>query len=110
MQTYKLDQIPTEAKESMMNEVKILKKLDHPSIRHIYECFQNKNQYSIIFGLCKGGELFDELYNTGALSESMTITIIKEVLRCIAYCHANNIMHRDIKAENILLDNSGGYE
>ena len=40
----------------------------------------------------------------GKFSERDTAIIIKQVLSCIQYCHQNNIVHRDIKAENILLE------
>ena len=67
-----MDELSDETKEAMVNEIRILKILDHPNILHIYEHFRQKNQFNIIFRLCKGGELFDELLNKGALSEKKT--------------------------------------
>lgn len=54
--------------------------------------------------LCTGGELFDEITDKTNFNESDAAKIIEQVLKAIAYCHANGIAHRDIKPENILLD------
>ena len=61
----------------------------------------------MVMDLCKGGELFDEVENLGCISELDVIDIIRQVLDLLSYLHSKNIMHRDIKMENILLKHGG---
>ena len=97
-------------KAAMMNEVMTLKKLSHPNILQLFECYEYKNQFSMVLDLCTGGELFDKLYNDGALSEADASTIIKCILKALAHCHAKGVMHRDIKPENILLEEGEAFD
>ncbi len=58
----------------------------------------------MVYRLCKGGELFDEIINRKRFTELDTAIVMQQVLSVIAYCHDNNIVHRDLKPENILID------
>ena len=53
----------------LMNEIIILKKLDHPNILKIYEFFQDTLNFYIIIEICTGGELFDKIIEKGFISE-----------------------------------------
>ena len=83
------------------DEIEILKNLDHPDIVRIIESFNTKNSYILITEYCEGGELFDQVKNQ--LSETQIAVIFKQVLSGLAYLHSNNIVHRDLKLENILI-------
>ena len=54
---------------------------------------------------CTGGELFDQITKQQTFSEFEAARIIKQVLNVIKYCHAKNIVQRDLKPENLLLEN-----
>ncbi|KAF8955397.1 hypothetical protein BDZ97DRAFT_1858229, partial [Flammula alnicola] len=58
----------------------------------------------IVTELCCGGELFDYLVEKGRLSEDETRVIFGQLCLAVAYLHDNNIVHRDLKLENVLLD------
>ena len=53
----------------IFNEIENLKELDHPNILKIYEYFEDDSRFFIITDICKGGELFDELYIRGTFNE-----------------------------------------
>ena len=83
------------------DEIEILKNLDHPDIVRIIETFNTKNSYILITEYCEGGELFDQVKNQ--LSETQIAVIFRQILSGLAYLHSNNIVHRDLKLENILI-------
>ena len=83
------------------DEIEILKKLDHPDIVRIIESFNTRNSYILITEYCEGGELFDQVKNQ--LSETQIAVIFRQLLSGLAYLHSNNIVHRDLKLENILI-------
>lgn len=51
---------------------------------------------------CEGGELLDRIGEKGHLSEDDVIQIMTQILSALAYCHNKNIIHSDMKAENVL--------
>ena len=83
------------------DEIEILKKLDHPDIVRIIESFNTRNSYILITEYCEEGELFDQVKNQ--LSETQIAVIFRQLLSGLAYLHSNNIVHRDLKLENILI-------
>ena len=93
---------PNEEKE-ILNEIEILKKLDHPKILKIIDFYSKVKKYYIITEYCPEGELFNEIIKVGRFDEGQTAFIINQILKAISYCHRNQIIHRDIKPENIMI-------
>ena len=83
------------------DEIDILKSLDHPDIVRIIESFNTKDSYVLVTEYCEGGELYDQVRNQ--LSETQIAVIFKQLLSGLAYLHSHNIVHRDLKLENILI-------
>ena len=89
--------------EELMNEINILKKLDHPNILKINDFYSLKNEYSLITEYCQEGELFNEIRAYAPFNEAIAGYYMKQILTAVCYCHGMNVLHRDLKPENILI-------
>lgn len=86
------------------NEVNNLNKLrNHNNIINIYDFFYDKDYFYIITEYSKIGDLFNYMDENGKFEEEKAKKIIYQVAEAINICHKNNIIHRDIKTENILV-------
>ncbi|XP_036706465.1 serine/threonine-protein kinase SIK1 isoform X1 [Balaenoptera musculus] len=90
--------------EKIYREVQIMKLLNHPHIIKLYQVMETKDMLYIVTEFAKNGEMFDYLTSTGHLSESEARKKFWQILSAVEYCHSHNIVHRDLKTENLLLD------
>ena len=91
----------------LMREVDILQRLDHPSIIRLVEATWNNAEAAdhllLVMEFAPGKELFDIIITEGKFSENDSRQIVEQLVSALAYCHARDIVHRDVKPENILL-------
>uniref|UniRef100_A0A3Q2XMH5 Serine/threonine kinase 33 n=1 Tax=Hippocampus comes TaxID=109280 RepID=A0A3Q2XMH5_HIPCM len=87
-------------------EIKILKQVDHPHILRLEEIYETAQMTYLITELCVGGELKQVLQQKQFFPEEEARHIIGCLADAITYLHKKNIMHRDLKLENILVKNS----
>ena len=85
-------------------EIEILRPLSHPNIVHFYGCKREGSHLLIFIEYCAGGSLLATLNTFGPLSEAVLRSYAAQLLDGLDYLHSNNIMHRDIKCANILVD------
>nr|XP_015192845.1 PREDICTED: serine/threonine-protein kinase SIK2 [Lepisosteus oculatus] len=90
--------------EKIYREVQIMKILDHPHIIKLYQVMETKNMLYLVTEYAKNGEIFDYLASHGRLSEPEARRKFWQILSAVDYCHNRKIVHRDLKAENLLLD------
>ncbi|XP_061536870.1 serine/threonine-protein kinase SIK2 isoform X1 [Phycodurus eques] len=90
--------------EKIYREVQIMKMLDHPHIIKLYQVMETKNMLYLVTEYAKNGEIFDYLAKHGRLSELEARRKFWQILLAVEYCHNHKIVHRDLKAENLLLD------
>ena len=83
-----------EEEENLMNEVDILRKLDHPNIVKITDFYSLKTEYNIITEYCQEGELFDEIKANSPFNEALAAWYLKQILSAVSYCHNMLIVKR----------------
>jgi serine/threonine protein kinase len=94
-------------KRKMEHEIGILKPLRHPSLVKILETFEDKSNILMVTELCPGGDLLGHISRRKKLEEPQAKYIFKQILQGIHYMYEENIVHRDIKPDNIMLDGHG---
>ncbi|KHJ84117.1 kinase domain protein [Oesophagostomum dentatum] len=85
-------------------EIRIMSALNHPNIIQIYEVFENREKIILVMEYASGGELYDYVSRFGSLPESEARRIFRQITSAVLYCHKHQVAHRDLKLENILLD------
>ena len=93
-------------KEKIYQEVKILNQLDHPNIVKYYETYDDPNGHIyLVMEYIKGGELLQKIESrsNNCLTEAEARDYCKHLFQALAHMHAQNVTHRDIKLENIML-------
>lgn len=91
--------------EKFRAEIAALRTVDHPNLLKLYESFEDAHHYYIITELSTAGNLYDYLaQNFSELDETHMARLMKQILICVNHCHALNIVHCDIKPENILME------
>ena len=90
--------------EALINEINVVKSLDHPNIMKVYEFFNKNNCLYIISELLSGGELLDKINENSHLSEDVSAFLMKQIFSAVDFCHQKRIIHRDLKPENILIE------
>ena len=85
----------------IMDEIEILKCLNHPDIVKIIEFYGTEEAYYIVNEFCPWGELYNKA--NGQMSETQISVIFRQILSGLSYLHSKNIVHRDLKLENILI-------
>ncbi|KAJ3122404.1 MAP/microtubule affinity-regulating kinase 3 [Nowakowskiella sp. JEL0407] len=88
----------------LYREVRIMKMLHHPNIVKLYEVIETKHTMFLIMEYASGGELYDYLVVHGKMKEKEARAKFRQILSAVSYCHKKRVIHRDLKAENLLLD------
>ncbi|KAM7283366.1 serine/threonine-protein kinase SIK2 isoform X1 [Ixodes scapularis] len=90
--------------DKVYREVHIMKMLSHPHIVKLYQVMETKNMLYLVSEYASQGEVFDFISRHGRMPEAMARRKFWQVLSAVEYCHSNRVVHRDLKAENLLLD------
>lgn len=84
-------------------EIDILTKVEHPNIIGINSILQSGNTVFIFMPLASGGDLLNYIKKNGAISEARTRMWFSQIVSAVKYLHDNDIAHRDLKCENLLI-------
>ncbi|XP_064154243.1 NUAK family SNF1-like kinase 1 isoform X2 [Anguilla rostrata] len=88
----------------IQREIEIISSLKHPNIIRIHEVFESKDKIVIVMDYASQGELYDYVNERRRLPEAEARDIFRQITSAVHYCHKNGVVHRDLKLENILLD------
>ncbi|XP_055963676.1 serine/threonine-protein kinase SIK3 isoform X2 [Sorex fumeus] len=81
-----------------------MKMLCHPHIIRLYQVMETERMIYLVTEYASGGEIFDHLVAHGRMAEKEARRKFKQIVTAVYFCHCRNIVHRDLKAENLLLD------
>jgi calcium-dependent protein kinase len=95
-----------EYSKQLSYEFNILSQLNHPDIVKLHEVFHYKSMYYMVTEPLSGGDLFDSICDRDSYTEEDARRVMKSTTEALQYCHSHNVMHRDIKLENIILVDS----
>ena len=87
----------------LRREVDVLRSLRHPAIVRLYGAYGDQDTVLLVMELVEGRELFDAILSQGRFEEANARAIFGKLCAAVAYMHARNIIHRDVKPENVLV-------
>nr|XP_015193033.1 PREDICTED: serine/threonine-protein kinase SIK3 isoform X1 [Lepisosteus oculatus] len=99
-------QLDDENLKKIFREVQIMKMLRHPHIIRLYQVMETERMIYLVTEYASGGEIFDHLVAHGRMAEKDARRKFKQIVAAVHFCHCRNIVHRDLKAENLLLDHN----
>ncbi|KAG5450855.1 MAP/microtubule affinity-regulating kinase 3 [Clonorchis sinensis] len=97
-------QLSPSSRQKLFREVRLMKLLDHPNIVKLFEIIDNEKILYLVMEYASGGEVFDYLVAHGRMKEKEARAKFRQIVSAVQYCHQKRIIHRDLKAENLLLD------
>lgn len=89
--------------QRLRREVDIMRKLRHPNVIQFVEVFETENTLQIVMEYAPGSELFDLILAKKRYSEDIARPIFAQIAEALFYLHSKQIIHRDVKPENVLI-------
>ncbi|KAJ0100409.1 hypothetical protein Patl1_19928 [Pistacia atlantica] len=103
----KADMIRKNAVESILAERNILISVRNPFVVRFFYSFTCRENLYLVMEYLNGGDLYSLLKNLGCLDEDMARVYVAELVLALEYLHSANVIHRDIKPDNLLIGQDG---
>lgn len=87
-------------------EVEVMKLVNHPNIVKLYQVMETKSMLYLVSEYAPQGEIFEYIARHGRMSEALARRKFWQMVQAVEYCHSRRVVHRDLKAENLLLDSN----
>jgi len=87
-------------------EVEVMKLVNHPNIVKLYQVMETKSMLYLVSEYAPQGEIFEYIARHGRMSEALARRKFWQIVLAVEYCHSRRVVHRDLKAENLLLDSN----
>lgn len=104
VKSFKKKGLSAKRRAELKNEVEIYLSLDHPHIARLERVFETEEELHLVMEFMAGGELYDRLAARKQYSEEDAAETTYQMLLAVAYLHAHQIAHRDLKLENFLYE------
>lgn len=92
-----------EDEKNFVKEIVLLRTVDHMAVLKIYEYYQDSDTIQLIMEHCID-DLFNKIQSEAPFNEYTACHVVYQILSALVYCHSNSVIHRDIKAESILIE------
>lgn len=114
-----MDFKPNMKKSTFLNELKVLTEIKHPNLVNFYNSYlvrDKRTQLWLVMEVLDGGSLTNLIFNrferdrlslSRGFDERVVAYVCREVLKAINHLHSNNVIHRDIKSDNVLTNMKG---
>ena len=89
------------------SEAQVVARLEHPHIVPLYDYWREPDSAFLVMRYLRGGSLRDRIDEHGALRPESVSKILEQAAGALTFAHRNGVIHRDIKADNIMLDDDG---
>ncbi|KAJ8629806.1 hypothetical protein MRB53_023129 [Persea americana] len=96
--------------EQIKREISTMKLVKHPNVVHLFEVMASKSKIYFVLEYVTGGELFSKIAKQGRLREEEARRYFQQLINAVDYCHNKGVYHRDLKLENLLLDEDGNLK
>ncbi|KAG6512265.1 CBL-interacting protein kinase 6-like [Zingiber officinale] len=96
--------------EQVKREISVMKMVGHPNIVELHEVMATRTKIYFAMELVRGGELFSKVARSGRLREDAARHYFRQLVSAVDFCHGRGVYHRDLKLENLLLDEQGNLK
>ncbi|KAF6733024.1 Serine/threonine-protein kinase NIM1 [Oryzias melastigma] len=102
--------LDAQAQRLLSREINNMEVLQHPNIIRLYEVVESPSRLYLVLEYAGGGDLHNRICNEGKLCDNTSKITFAQILSAIKYMHNISIIHRDLKAENVLFTTSGSVK
>jgi len=96
--------------EQIKREIAVMKIVSHPNIVELHEVMATRSKIYLALELVRGGELFSRIAREGRVREDVARRYFRQLVSAVDFCHGRGVFHRDLKLENLLLDEAGNLK